>query len=349
MTRVLIPRFASPVFVALLLISCVAPATTSTAPAPPTLPAPPPADEPAGPPPPFSVELRPDGATISTLEEINDAIVIPGGVLLAHDNTIWRLDRGGRDLQEVTKSIDPHGMASDGTWLYWFSEEENARLNLETLERELIEQLEPAGLQYTFAMGELPYALTGPGMIWWYRGRDAYVVDRPKSADGRLGPLGLRAGGRVAVLSKVRPDGTSYLKRAQGGRTKDAVESDSAHPRRFSVDPEGRLLFLRGEGVLRLNPGTSEAQFLFELPDLTALCWCGEDICTISAESQALVRHSGPFEGPSHSVETLRPVNSDVHTLSCNADAVAWTSRETGYALHVVWLPEARDGGEHAP
>ena len=261
----LISRLASPIVLA-ALTSCAAPATTVPAPAPPAVPAPPPADEPAGPPPPLSVELRPDGATISTLEEINDAIAIPGGVLLAHDNTIWRLDRGGRDLQEVTKSIDPHGMATDGTWLYWFSEEENARLNLETLERELIEQLEPAGLQYTFAMGELPYALTGPGMIWWYRGSDAYVVDRPTSADGRLGPLGLRAGGRVAVLSKVRPDGTSYLKRAQGGRTKDAVESDSAHPRRFSVDPEGRLLFLRERASCVWTRGPARPSFSSRRP-----------------------------------------------------------------------------------
>jgi hypothetical protein len=292
----------------------------------------------------FDVSVHPNHSVLTAPEFISDAVAVEGGVIFTQADALWRLNRDDSEPQKLVASPSPHSVAADGTWLYWLSDAPNERLNLETLAREPFVQIAAPAKQHRLSIGRHPYALADHGLVYWVRNNAAYVVIRPTSSDGRLGPLALRAGGNVVALSMVDPNGAPYLKRARDGTDKDNVESSSTVAQRFSLNDEGELLFLRGDQVMRLSPDTDVPQHLFSASDLSGLCWCGANICTVSAETRTLQRYLGRLGTQEQTPEVLSKAPSSIQVLSCRDDTIVWTTpspRPT--TLQATWLEQVGD------
>ncbi len=289
---------------------------TAESPAPEPEQAPTVEEDPQVPPPAFTSTAQ--GFVVKTAKSIEEIEVVPDGVAFVQWGEIWIASPGAGAVESVVAGRDLHGLTTDGTWLYWLGNERNGRLELATGAKEPLPRFARPGGQQDLSVGDVPYALTDGNVVWRLEGLHVSRVKTHLDRTWRVVGGALGAGNRVVVFP-VFGDRKTFLWRLRVGGNGHRVETRGIFPRSWSVDARGRLVFIRGASVMRLDPKSKRAKPLFEEPNIRAVCWCGADVCTF-VDDQVRLHVRG---GDEHRV--LAEDTGKVTRISCSARRVAWT------------------------
>jgi hypothetical protein len=317
------------------------------APARPPEPAPPPPpDERASPPvePEVPTVARAHDRTVIASPVAIEALVpIPDGIAFALGGEVWAYAADEGALRKLATTVDPHGLVTDGKWLYWLGHERNGKLELATGQTATLASLGAPGEQEDLAVGDVLYGRSGAKAVWRFEGNGVRRIDVRPDRTWRALP-GLGAGERVVVLpmmdTATRPPTSFILRLRVGGRsTKIAVEG-IPQPLRWSVSRTGSLVFVaeRGTAVMRQDATAAKARKAFDEPGVVAVCWCGDDVCTVDADDDVVRRHR---RGSADAEIMARDVGS-VGRLGCDERRVVWSTVGDGEhapEIHVVELP----------
>ncbi len=277
-----------------------------------------------------------DRTVIAGPDGIEEVAVIPDGVAFTISSDIWVAPADGGELRTVATTVDPHGLATDGRWLYWLGHEKNGRLELATGKEQRRPRFAVPSAQVDLAMGDVPYGLDIDGRVWRIEGNHLERVDLRTEPDVKASSA-IGAGKRVVVVVVFDfASRATFLWRVRLGGKGHRIDTRQFRGRFWSVDAKGRLVFVRGGDVMRLDPKSTTPKRLFTVAKLTALCWCGSAVCTFSEDDDQILRHRPGASEPEVLVRGLGPV----HRISCSDERVAWTAPgpNDAFSLSVVEL-----------
>lgn len=282
---------------------------------------------------------REDGRTVlSTSGNFEEVVLIPGGLAFNLNSEIWVLESDETTARSLTSTSDPHSLVSDGKWLYWLGYENNGKLELATGEVGWLPRMGRPEMQQHLAVGDVLYGRNEMS-VWRYEGLHLrQITFRTDEAGMFRGEI--RAGPRMVFLPTIdhvdggRPQVFLLRLDVRGKMTKVPIEGTS--PLRWSVNRAGSVVF-RGadDAVMQLDAKASKPRRLFDEPNLSAVCWCGRDVCTVVDD--VIRRHR---RGRAEAEPVVEDVGS-VDQLVCSADRIAWItthSEEHGNEIHVVPL-----------
>lgn len=284
------------------------------------------------------IVARREGRTVITSSSVvEELVLIPDGVAFVQGSEIWALGQDDAAPRRLATAVDPHALTCDGTWLYWLGHERNGKLDLATRRIETLPSMGTPGQEEDLAAGDVLYGRSATS-IWRFEGlgvtRIAFRIDEAWSPMAGLG-----AGTRIVILpiaeraTKGAPSFFLLRLGLDGKMTRIPVDG-IPRPLRWSVSRVGSVVMLGGgDEVLRQDAKASKARVLFEEPGVAAVCWCGDDVCTVDTDDDVLRRHRG---GGAEAERVADGVGSIRH-LACGADRIAWsTSEERGSEIHVV-------------
>ena len=259
-----------------------------------------------------------------------EALVVPGGVAFVQSEQIWIASRANEEVRMLEDPIDPHGLATDGSQLYWLGHERNGQIELASGEKGRFVRIAPPGRQRDLAFGDVAYGVTDRGQVWRVDGMHVSRVDTHMDRQWQSLPVGFGAGDHVVVLPlRDVARGETFLWRARVGGKGVRVETKRVQPVFWSVRADGTLLFVRGEQVFRLGAKSNKPRLMFEEPRVSAVCWCGKSVCTfVESSGELRIHRKGATE--------TRPLAPGLETpirVSCDAEHVAWRVA-TGEGTH---------------
>lgn len=294
-------------------------------------PEPEPAPEPAQKPPAAAVPTEPtvdserEHVVVVGARDLEDVVVLPDGAAFTTGGEIWTIAADGSNLKKRVTTVDPHGLATDGTRLYWLGHERNGTLELGSDEVEFLPRIGQPGTQHRLAFGDVLYGLTFEGALWRFAGGGVTRV-HTRLEPGSRTLSGFAAGKRVVVLAALRREGgrmSPTLWRVRVGGKGHAIATGAARSgRRWSVNPRGDVLLAEGGVVKRRDLSAKSSRKLFDEPGVGAVCWCGPHVCTFVPEANEVRLHRrGAAEA-----STLATDMGELRRVSCNARHVAWTT-----------------------
>lgn len=268
-----------------------------------------------------TLERRSEHLVVVAPHAIEDAVVVPGGVAFVQHDEIWLASPDSDEVRLLEDPIDPHGLARVGSWLYWLGNEKNGRIELSTAKKERIPRFAPPGRQSNFAAGDKLYGITDEGQVWGLEGMHISRVETHADRQWRSLPGHFGAGAKVLVLPVLDPaEREAFLWRVRVGGKGQRVETNRVVPALWSINAKGSLAFVRGDEVFRLGAKSNKPRRLFEEPDVSALCWCGDAVCTfVASESELRIHGKDRTE--------VRPLTAGLEQPSrttCSAEYVAW-------------------------
>lgn len=287
------------------------------------------------------VTPRDDRIVVTSPRLVEGLALLPDGFAFTAGSEIWTLAQDDLLLQERAEVADPHGLVSDGTWLYWLGHEDNGRMRLDSGAIESLPRIGTYGQQDDLAVGDALYARDAKGGVWRIEG--SMVTAMAIEVDRTWSPLpGLGAGKRIVYLPmRARSHGppSFFLVRMPvGGAGRQTIDF-SGPPRRrsWAVDAAGTLVFLReGSKVMQQGPRAKSATVVFEEPGLVAVCWCGSAVCTFDEDDRVLRRIA-------KGSKTSEVVASDIEMgvrVACDGNRVGWSTLEQEHPseVHLVSL-----------
>ena len=337
-----------------LLLGC-GPQSHATSTPPPTRPPPPtdpaepePAPEPQPTPepePPAPRELRvvrTEGRTeILLVDPLEELLALPGGVAWTQSGEVWVLLDDAEVPAVVGKTIDPHGLTTDGRTLYWVGFEENGLWNRETGETRGWPRFAGVNEQTALAFGDALYCQDRMS-LWRFGERH---IRRINFEMGTWNIHGFRAGKdrmflAVTAIDRDAPKESrisyEYVRVRTSGKHTAVPSLGQPIWRRWDVNPAGDLAFISdSSGTVSLMRANRETPTVaFTQPGAEALCFCGADLCTVAEGS--LDRHRrGAVQ------HIANP--GDLDLLACSGDRVAWAGPGDGRSqITVVSLPHTR-------
>ena len=317
-----------------------APPTESAGPEPPDPEPPEPEPEPEQPPPPEIRVTRADERTeILLVDPAEELLAIPDGVAWTQSGEVWVLLDDAEAPTTVGRTIDPHGLTTDGQMLYWIGYEENGRWNRETGEVESWRRFASVNEQAGLAFGDALYGQDR--MSLWHIG-EAHVQRIRFEMERTWRIQGFRAGKDRLFLGVTAVDfdgpkesrvSYQYLRVRKSGKHTVIPTGAKPFPRIWAVNAAGDLAFIEDRAghvyVVRANRDTPK--LALTEPGVDTVCFCGSKLCTVA--EGVLRRH---FKT---SAETIAEPG-DVKLLSCTADRVAWASGEEKLQITVRYLED---------
>jgi hypothetical protein len=280
---------------------------------------------------------------ITSPQAVEALVPIPHGIAFAQGGEIWGLAVDEGALRRLATAVDPHGLVTDGHWLYWLGHERNGKLELATGRTATLASLGARGEQEDLAVGDVLYGRSGTQAVWRFEGDGIRRIDvRPDRAWRALPGLG--AGDRVVYLptldTATRPPTPFILRFHVGGRSTRIPVEGIPQRLRWSVSRTGRLVFVgeRGTAVMQQDAKAAAASKAFDAPGVVAVCWCGDDVCAVDGDDDVVRRH----RRGSADVEVVVHDVGPVARLGCDRRRVAWSTPADGEharEIHVVELP----------
>ncbi|MEX1367493.1 MAG: hypothetical protein AB1Z98_30475 [Nannocystaceae bacterium] len=284
---------------------------------------------------------RDDRIVVSSPRLVEGLALLPDGIAFTAGSEIWTLAQDDLLLEQRAEVADPHGLVSDGTWLYWLGHEANGRMRLDSGAIESLPRIATYGQQDDLAVGDALYARDARGGVWRIEG--SMVTAMALEIDPTWSPLpGLGAGKRIVYLPMMArshgPPSFFLARLPVGGKGSQKIElSGPPRPRNWAVDAGGTLVFLReGSKVMQQGPRAKSATVVFEQPGLVAVCWCGSAVCTFDEDDRVLRRIA-------KGSKTSEVVTSDIEMgvrVACDDRRVAWSTSEDEHPseIHLVSL-----------
>jgi hypothetical protein len=274
--------------------------------------------------------------TIHTVDAIEELVLVADGVVWTEPGVVWAAlddDEAPRTIAELT---DPHGLATDGTTVFWLGEPDNGAFDTASETRSRIPPIGPPPQQNALAWSEALFGRSDPDGFWRYEG--IHVERIPVRLDPAIRlRAGFAAGGdRVFVPALELKAGTVVhwiLRIDRRGTTTRVATTVAPTGGRWAVSAGGELAFQadRSGTVARLPTGAKAARTDFVRPGLERLCWCGATLCTLAEGT--LRRH--PRRGAP--VDLQGGIDGATH-LACRGDRVAW-ARPLGARALIRVLP----------
>jgi hypothetical protein len=284
-----------------------------------------------------------DRTVIASPITIEALVPIPEGIAFAQGGEIWALAADEGTLRKLATTVDPHGLVTDGRWLYWLGHERNGKLELATGQVEPLASFGAPGEQVDLAIGDVLYGRSGSNAVWRFEGNGIHRIDVRPDRTWRALP-GLGAAERVVYLPMIdtaaRPLTFFILRLHVGGRSTRIPVEGAPQPLRWSVSRTGSLVLIgeQGTAVMRLDGKATKPRKAFDEPGVSAVCWCGDDVCTVDEDDGVVRRH----RRGSADAEVLARDVGPVARLGCDERRVAWSTADDGehaHEIHVVALP----------
>lgn len=290
-----------------------------------------------------TVERAHERTVISSPLATEALVPIPEGIAFTQGGEIWTYTADGGTLRKLATAVDPHGFVTDGRWLYWLGHEGNGKLDLATGQVDTLASFGASGEQEDLAVGDVLYGRSGAKAVWRFEGHGVRRIDVRPDRTWRALP-GLGAAERVVYLPMIdtapRPPTSFILRLHVGGRSTRIPAEGIPKPLRWSVSRTGSLVLIgeRGTAVMRQDVEAATLRKAFDEPGVVAVCWCGDDVCTVDGDDDVVRRH----RRGSADAEVLARDVGPVARLGCDERRVAWSPPADGEharEIHVVQMP----------
>lgn len=268
--------------------------------------------------------------TVAISEPVEELLVTPRGPVWTHNGAVWAAFDGRAGAELLVRQADPHGLAGDGTALYWAGAERHVRHTIATGEQTEIPGLDPRFMQVQgFAVGPQAFVLVDDPIALWRIRWPGPRVDRVNIVvDPRWQrALDPRARGGSLFFSVMVPTDTGPWASIVAVETRGRFKVRASGQRRLArgawdVDARGVVVFVADGALHRLGPQDKSPVRLLALPDATQVCWCGSRVCIDDPKARE-IRAWNLRSGVSTTVASeTEPV---VH-LACGAKRVAWAT-----------------------
>jgi hypothetical protein len=292
----------------------------------------PPLYEPEAPPdvaPTPAIVREPGRTTVSTGSPAKEILVVPSGVVWTESGSVWAALDADFEPRVVSGVADPHGLATDGTTVYWLGAETNERWDIRSDTVSPLPGFGAQAQQQALAFGDVLFAWGQPDALWRYDGKHVQRVPFLPRRTWRVLP-GFAASRRRVVLAVADVDaGFLFARVDMLGRASTVPTDILPRPGRWAVDTTGKLAFVaveRGTVVVE----QAKKRRTIEGLAVELVCWCGTDVCTVAGGT--LHRHQGATT--TVLAENVGPATD----LACGFDRVAWMTPKGDDASTIVLL-----------